>query len=133
MIFTGYNLSFFSVTTLAAAHFSILAMILKDSTKIILILVSTQATEQKPTDLKSSTENLLKDRTHEWQTRKGCSKAIILKHHREDCSVTVGLHASEELQLRINVKEDDTGNTQQRYDPADYLIKCLKYHQTLLE
>lgn len=123
MIFTGYNLLFFSVTTFTAAHFNILAMILKDSTKIILLSGSTQAKRNSI----SATENLLKDRTHEWQTRKDCSK-----HHRE-VEVSEGLHTSEELQLRTNVKEDETGNIQQRYDPADYLIQCIKYHQALLE
>jgi hypothetical protein len=132
MIFTGYNLLFFSVTTFTAAHFNILAMIFKDSTKIMLLPGSIQATEQKATDSMSATENLLKDRTHEWQARKDCSKAIILNHHRED-EVTVGLHASEGLQLRINIKEDEKGNIQQRYDAADYLIQCIKYHQALLE
>jgi hypothetical protein len=132
MIFTGYNLLFFSVTTFTAAHFKILAMILKDSNKITLRSDSTQYTEQKPTHSRSATESLLKGTIYEHQSRKDCIKAVILKYPRED-EVTVCLHANEELQSRRNARDDEMGSIKLRYDPAEYLIQCIKYHQALLE
>jgi hypothetical protein len=131
MIFTGYNLLFFSVTTFTAAHFKILAMILKDSTKIILLPDSIEDIEKNPTNSKSATESFLKETIQEWQSSKDCSKAVFLKNHRGD-QVAVNLHANEELQWITNVKEHETGSIQHRYDPADYLIRCIRYHQALL-
>jgi hypothetical protein len=132
MIFTGYNLLFFSVTTFTAAHFKMLAMILKDSNKIILLSDSTQYTEQNPTHSKSAIENVLKETVHECQSRKDFSKAVILNYHREDVAIEC-LHANEELQLKNDVRNDETGSIQLRCDPAEYLIQCIKYHQALLE
>jgi hypothetical protein len=132
MIFTGYNLLFFSVTTFTAAHFKILVMILKDSNKITLLTDSTQYTEQKPTHSKSGTESLLKGTIHECQSREDCRKAEILKYPKED-EVTVCRRADEELQLRKTATDDETGSIKLRYDPAEYLIQCIKYHQALLE
>jgi hypothetical protein len=132
LIFTGYNLLFFSVTTFTASHFKILAMILKDSDKILLLSDSTQYTRQNTRNSKSATENLLKETMHEYQSREDCKRDVILQYHRED-TVNMYLHANGEVQLRRNARDDETGSIRSRSDPADYLILCIKYHQALLE
>jgi len=50
MIFTGYNLHFSTVTTFTAAHFKILAMILREPSKPILLPDITQDKEMGSTD-----------------------------------------------------------------------------------
>jgi hypothetical protein len=53
MIFTGYNQLFFAVTTFTAAHFKILATILRNYSKSILIPDITQDKELASTDSES--------------------------------------------------------------------------------
>jgi multisubunit Na+/H+ antiporter MnhC subunit len=146
MIFTGYNLLFFAVTTFTAAHFKILAMILKDSSEALpqpqsMILrdssealpqpQSTQDAEHS-TNSKSYKARLFKHTMRVLQSKEEYGKAVVLKYGRE---TEVAIRTNEQLQWMTdtNLKEHEAGRIQERYEAADYLVHCMRYHQALLE
>jgi hypothetical protein len=134
MIFTGYNLLFFAVTTYTAAHFKILAMILRDSSKPISLRDITQDKELDSADRESENETLLKERKCVWERGKEFRKSVLVKYATEK-EVTVCLHANYELpwKRRVTFQEDGAWRIQQTSETADYLVHCIKYHQALLE
>jgi hypothetical protein len=134
MIFTGYNLLFFAVTTFTAAHFKILAMILRDSSKPILLPDVTQDKELGSTDSESDNESLLKERAYVWKIGKEFRKPVSQKCDTEQ-EITQCLHANDEHQWKrmANFQEDEAERIQQTNETADYLVHCIKYHQALLE
>jgi hypothetical protein len=134
MIFTGYNLFFFAVTTFTAAHFKILVMILRDSSKPILLPDIRQDKELGSTDSEADNETLLKERTYIWKSGKEFRKSVILKCDTEQ-EVVLRLHASDEIlwKRKANYQEDERERIQQTNETADYLVHCIKYHQALLE
>lgn len=134
MIFTGYNLLFFAVTTFTAAHFKILAMILRDSSKPISHPDITQDKELGSKDSESDNGSLLKERTYVWKSGKEFRKAVCLKYDTEQ-KVVLRLHANDELlwKRKANFQEDEAGRIQETNETADYLVHCIKYHQALLE
>jgi type III secretory pathway component EscV len=127
MIFTGYNLLFFAVTTFIAAHFKILAMILKNSSETLPQPQSTQDTEHS-TNSKSYKARLFKH----FRSKEEYGKAVVLKYGRE---TEVAIRTNEQLQWMTdtNLKDDEAGRIQERYEAADYLVHCIRYHQALLE
>jgi hypothetical protein len=134
MIFTGYNLLFFAVTTFTAAHFKILAMILKDSAEPILLSDFTQDKELGSTDSETNNKSQLKDTTYVWKSGKDSRKVVGPKYDTEN-EVAICLHANEEIQWErnTNFKESGAGRIQQTNETADYLVHCIKYHQALLK
>jgi hypothetical protein len=132
LIFTGYNLLFFSVTTFTAAHFKILAMILKDSTKSKLLSHSTEDTEKSSTNSKLCSASLLKEIGDVFQSKEICSKPVVLKFGRGN---EVDINTNKELQwiTYINLNETEAKNDKPGYETADYLVHCIRYHQALLE
>jgi len=134
MIFTGYNLLFFAVTTFTAAHFKILAMILRESCKPISLPHITQDKELGSTDSESDNESLLKERTCEWKSGKEFRKFVGFKYDTEH-EVALCLHANDELlwKRKANFQEDEAGRIQQTNETVDYLVHCIKYHQALLK
>jgi hypothetical protein len=128
LIFTAYNLLFLSVTTFTAAHFKILAMILKESTKSELLTHSTQDPEQSPTNSRSSN----KKARYVVQNKEGCSKAVVLKHFRGN---EEAIHTNKKLQWtrNLNLNKCDTGSAEKTHKMSDYLVHCIRYHQALLE
>jgi hypothetical protein len=134
MIFTGYNLLFFAVITFTAAHFTILAMILRDFSKPILFPDITQDKELGSTDSESDNESLLKERKYVWKSEKECKKSVGLKYDTEQ-EVALCLHAKDELlwKRKVHFQEDEAESIQQTNETTDYLVHCIKYHQALLE
>jgi hypothetical protein len=134
MIFTGYNLLFFTVTTFAATHFKILAMILRDSSKPILLPDITHGKELGLSDSESDNESLLKERTYVWKSGKECRKSVGLQYDTKQETV-LHLHASDELlwKKKTIFQEYEAGSIQQTKETTDYLVHCIKYHQALLE
>jgi hypothetical protein len=133
MIFTGYNLLFFAVTTFTAAHFKILAMILKDSADPTLSDF-TQDKEIGSTYSESKNGRLLKEATYVWTSGKESRKAAGLKYDTDN-GAGICLHANEELrwERNPNFEEAGAGRIQQTKETAGYLVHCIKYHQALLE
>lgn len=134
MIFTGYNLLFFSVTTFTAAHFKILAMILKDSAEPILQSDLSQDKEMGSTNSESTNDSLLNEATFKWKSVKESRKAVGLKCDTENKMAT-RLNTNEEIQRERNtlLKEPEAGRIQQTKERTDYLVHCIRYHQALLE
>jgi len=134
MIFTGYNLLFFAVTTFTAAHFKILAMFLRDSSKPILLPDITQDKERGSTDCESDNESLLKERTYIWESGEEFRMSVGLKYDTEQ-EVVLRFQANDELlwERKTNFQGDEAGSIQQTNETTDYLVHCIKYHQALLE
>jgi hypothetical protein len=134
MIFTGFNLLFFAVTTFTAAHFTILAMILRDSSKPILFPDITKDKELGSTDSEPDNESLPNERTRVWKGGKEGRKSVGLKYDTEQ-EVALCLNAKDKLlwKSKINFQEDEAESIQQTNETADYLVHCIKYHQALLE
>lgn len=134
MIFTGYNLFFFAVTTFTAAHFKILALILRDSSKPMLLPGITQDKELGSTDSESDNESLLQERTYVWKSGKEVRKSVGLKYDTEQ-EVTLRLQENDEFlwKRKANFQDDEEESIQQTKEIADYLVLCIKYHQALLE
>jgi hypothetical protein len=134
MIFTGYNLFFFAVTTFTAAHFKILAMILRDSSKPILLPDVTQDKELGSRDSESDNESVLKEGTYVWKSGKESMKPVSQKNDTEQ-EITQCLHANDKClwKRKANFQEDEAERIQQTNETADYLVHCIKYHQALLE
>jgi hypothetical protein len=76
----GYNLLFFTVTTFTAAHFKIVAMILRDSSNPILFPDFTQEKEMGSTDSKSDNESMFKEQTYLRKGGKEFRKSVGLKY-----------------------------------------------------
>lgn len=131
-IFTGYNLMFFSVTTFTAAHFKILATILKDCTKTKLLSHSIKDTEQGSRNSKSSNGSVLKETGYVLQAKEKFNKVVVLKYCERN---EVAIHMNKEPKwiTGTDLNESEEGIAQQRYETADYLVRCIRYHQALLE
>jgi hypothetical protein len=134
MIFTGYNLFFFEVTTFTAAHFKILAMILRDSSKPILLPDVTQDKELGSTASESDNESLLKEETYVWKSGKEFRKTVGQNYDTKQ-EITQCLHANDEClwKREANFQEDEAERIHRTNETADYLVHCIKYHQALLE
>jgi hypothetical protein len=116
MIFTGYNLLFFAeynLLSFTAAHFKILAMILRDFSKPILFPYIKKYKELGSTDSESDNESLLKEPAYIWESGKEFGKSVGLKYDTEQ-EVVISLHVNDELlwKRKRNFQEDEAGRTQ---------------------
>jgi hypothetical protein len=90
-------------------------VILRDSSKPILLPHITQHKELGSTDSEPDNESLLKDRTYIWESGKEFRKAVGLKYDTEQ-EVAICLHANDEHLWKRKTKFQERRS---REDPTD--------------
>ncbi|PSN33451.1 Odorant receptor 15 [Blattella germanica] len=116
--FTGYNMFFYSVTTFASTHFQILADLLRNANKYI----------ESTTLIQSSLEHQALTRGNLNTENEHIQVSDVHELNISDENMHGKMEIKSEFNYSINKNE-----RKETYQDVAYLVKCLKYHQALLE
>jgi hypothetical protein len=112
----GYNSMYYTVTLYTAAHFKVLATLLEDTDQYIKSSDYTRNSER------SENDSLLEDRT-------GSVKEVVLKHCRQN--------SRENIRNKFLPLEEYHALNPEPIKSIplaeDYLVRCVKYHQAILQ
>jgi hypothetical protein len=119
---TGYNSTYYALTIFTAAHFKVVASLIRDIDQYITSPYSTNNPEQRSTWSEVENETLL-------QNGKSFVKEIVLKNSGFSDRENNKDETSQLDKYRSLNSEGVTANIQKA---EDYLVNCIKYHQALL-